>query len=105
MLEGARNFVAKAKEALAWAGDRVERYMCEGMQDWVGEAGRYDVIWIQWCIGSLTDEDMVVFMERCKQVRACNGCNGCNDCGSACNGCNGCGRHGALKQVRARWKR
>ena len=101
LLEGAKNFVAKAKEALAWAGDRVERYMCEGMQDWVGEPGRrarsqrvaprlacgaacrfvcailhaspscrYDVIWIQWCIGSLTDEDMVVFMERCKQARS-----------------------------------
>jgi len=73
LLEGARNFVTKAKEALAWAGDRVERYICEGMQDWVGEPGRYDLIWIQWCIGSLTDDDMVIFMDRCKQSLAPGG--------------------------------
>jgi hypothetical protein len=40
LLEGARNFVAKAKEKLAWAGDRVERYLCEGMQNFVPEEGR-----------------------------------------------------------------
>ena len=40
LLEGARNYVAKAKEQLSWAGDRVERYICEGMQIFTPEAGR-----------------------------------------------------------------
>jgi len=73
LLEGARNFVAKAKEQLAWAGDRVERYICEGMQNFTPEAGRYDLIWIQWCIGSLTDDDFVAFFARCRQGLAPGG--------------------------------
>ena len=35
------------------------------MQDFTPEAGRYDLIWIQWCIGCLTDDDLVAFLGRC----------------------------------------
>ena len=37
------------------------------------EAGRYDLIWIQWCIGCLTDDDLVLFMEQCKAGLAAGG--------------------------------
>ncbi|GMP42180.1 hypothetical protein CsSME_00012002 [Camellia sinensis var. sinensis] len=30
------------------------------------EAGRYDVIWVQWCIGHLADDDFVSFFKRAK---------------------------------------
>nr|POE83744.1 alpha n-terminal protein methyltransferase 1 [Quercus suber] len=30
------------------------------------DAGRYDVIWVQWCIGHLTDDDFVSFFSRAK---------------------------------------
>ena len=43
LLEGASNFVTKAKEQLAWAGERVERYICEGMQNFTPEVGRYEL--------------------------------------------------------------
>eukprot|EP00741_Cyanophora_paradoxa_P014758 tig00020824_g14236.t1 len=32
------------------------------------EPGTYDVIWIQWVIGHLTDEDMVAFLKRCQRA-------------------------------------
>ncbi|RZS12575.1 hypothetical protein BHM03_00044098, partial [Ensete ventricosum] len=30
------------------------------------EVGRYDVIWIQWCIGQLPDDDFLSFFKRAK---------------------------------------
>lgn len=38
-----------------------------GLQDWIPESGTYDVIWNQWCLGHLTDAQLVVYLERCKQ--------------------------------------
>lgn len=35
------------------------------MQDFTPEAGRYDLIWLQWCIGCVTDDDLVAFLGRC----------------------------------------
>lgn len=36
-----------------------------GLQEWIPETGRYDVIWIQWVIGHLWDADFVQFFRRC----------------------------------------
>ncbi|EUC42842.1 hypothetical protein COCMIDRAFT_102464 [Bipolaris oryzae ATCC 44560] len=38
-----------------------------GLQDWIPEPGVYNVIWNQWCLGHLTDAQLVVYLERCKQ--------------------------------------
>uniref|UniRef100_A0A2P2KK48 Alpha N-terminal protein methyltransferase 1 n=1 Tax=Rhizophora mucronata TaxID=61149 RepID=A0A2P2KK48_RHIMU len=35
------------------------------------DAGRYDVIWIQWCIGHLPDDDFVSFFKRAKVILYC----------------------------------
>lgn len=37
-----------------------------GLQDWIPEPGAYDVIWNQWCVGHLTDAQLVVYLQRCK---------------------------------------
>lgn len=37
-----------------------------GLQDWVPEKGAYDVIWNQWCLGHLTDDQLVAYLQRCK---------------------------------------
>lgn len=40
-----------------------------GLEEWEpGEGMRYDLIWIQWCVGHLTDEQLVQFLERCKST-------------------------------------
>jgi protein N-terminal methyltransferase len=37
-----------------------------GLQDWVPEKEAYDLIWNQWCLGHLTDEQLVAYLRRCK---------------------------------------
>ncbi|GAB0093899.1 Alpha N-terminal protein methyltransferase 1 [Sergentomyia squamirostris] len=37
----------------------------EGLQDFTPQEGRYDVIWTQWVLGHLTDDDLVEFWRRC----------------------------------------
>lgn len=41
------------------------RYFCTGLQDFQPEADSYDIIWMQWMIGYLTDDDLVQFLKRC----------------------------------------
>jgi protein N-terminal methyltransferase len=36
-----------------------------GLQDWIPEPGAYDVIWNQWCVGHLTDAQLIVYLRRC----------------------------------------
>ncbi|KAJ4364330.1 hypothetical protein N0V95_000739 [Ascochyta clinopodiicola] len=37
-----------------------------GLQDWIPEAGAYNLIWNQWCVGHLTDAQLITYLERCK---------------------------------------
>ena len=40
-----------------------------GLEDWQPSEGiQYDLIWIQWCVGHLTDEQLVQFLKRCKST-------------------------------------
>lgn len=42
------------------------KFTCLWLQEFTPDAGRYDVIWVQWCIGHLTDDDFVSFFKRAK---------------------------------------
>lgn len=47
-----------------------------GMQDWVcdgSKAGKYWLVWCQWCVGQLPDEELVQFWIRCKDALMPNG--------------------------------
>eukprot|EP00967_Tisochrysis_lutea_P150539 scaffold291425_cov41-Tisochrysis_lutea.AAC.1 len=66
LLEECVPFVEQARVQLAHAGDRVN-FLCMKMQDFAPEAGLYDLIWIQWCLGSLSDADVVAFLQRCRK--------------------------------------
>ncbi|KAL7936461.1 alpha-N-methyltransferase NTM1 [Trichoderma chlorosporum] len=40
-----------------------------GLQDWQPtEDVRYDLIWVQWCLGHLTDMQLVEFLNRCQEA-------------------------------------
>lgn len=73
-------------------GDRVQRYICQGLQDFTPDEGRYEAVWAQWCLGHLTDgwdslpssipwepadiplvADLVAFFIRCKKGLKPNG--------------------------------
>eukprot|EP01084_Bolivina_argentea_P274681 468233_1 len=45
--------------------DRVT-YLCMGLQDFIPEKQSFDVMWIQWVVGYLTDVDLVKFLRRCQ---------------------------------------
>ncbi|KAI9026805.1 hypothetical protein DFJ74DRAFT_519036 [Hyaloraphidium curvatum] len=47
--------------------DRVDKFICMGLQDFTPEEGRYEAIWSQWCLGHLTDDDLAAFFRRCKR--------------------------------------
>ncbi|ORY61623.1 alpha-N-methyltransferase NTM1 [Pseudomassariella vexata] len=40
-----------------------------GLEDWMPEQGiLYDLIWTQWCVGYLNDEQLLQYLERCREV-------------------------------------
>ena len=40
-----------------------------GLEGWHPVDGvQYDLIWMQWCVGHLTDQQLVEYLERCKSA-------------------------------------
>lgn len=38
-----------------------------GLEEWTPPPGmQYDLVWTQWCLGHLTDQQVVAYLERCK---------------------------------------
>ena len=67
MVELNQKFLDQAPEFLGTElASRVERRICCGLQDFQPEPQRYDVIWCQWVLGHLTDDDLVTFFKRCQ---------------------------------------
>jgi protein N-terminal methyltransferase len=52
---------------------RIGRFICEGLQTFTPEEGKYDLIWCQWVLSHLTDNDLIMFLERCKRGLKANG--------------------------------
>ena len=73
MVEVVASFLEKAREMCGENADRIEKYICCGLQDFLPETKRYDVIWCQWVLGQLSDDDLVSFFKRCKLGLANNG--------------------------------
>eukprot|EP00898_Chlorokybus_atmophyticus_P009281 jgi/Chlat1/983/Chrsp108S01412 len=74
VLEPAAHFLQTARTNLAsgggkrgpWPGGHAPgRFFEQGLQEFKPEAGRYDVIWVQWVTGHLTDEDFITFFQQC----------------------------------------
>ncbi|KAM1213084.1 hypothetical protein PS2_004544 [Malus domestica] len=72
LLEPVSHFLETARESLAPENHMISdthkatNFFCEPLQEFTPEAGRYDIIWVQWCIGHLTDDDFVSFFKRAK---------------------------------------
>ena len=43
------------------------RFFSFELQDWEPPKGKYTVIWIQWVVGHLTDDDFAAFFKRCQK--------------------------------------
>ncbi|XP_075038839.1 N-terminal Xaa-Pro-Lys N-methyltransferase 2 [Mixophyes fleayi] len=66
-------FLEEAQSYLEEEADRVETLFCYCLQDFTPTARKYDVIWMQWVSGHLTDKDLLVFLLRCKNALKDNG--------------------------------
>ncbi|KAJ3185350.1 hypothetical protein HDU85_001400 [Gaertneriomyces sp. JEL0708] len=74
MVEQNPKFLEEARKTyLAHDASRVQQYIPKGLQEFVPEERRYDMIWIQWVLGHLTDDDFVAFFQRCKRGLKPNG--------------------------------
>ncbi|KAL8367155.1 hypothetical protein RB599_010245 [Gaeumannomyces hyphopodioides] len=61
-IEPVAKFVAPLQEVTG-----VRNVFNVGLEDWCPVEGTlYDLIWVQWCVGYLTDEQFVAFMKRCR---------------------------------------
>uniref|UniRef100_A0A8D1FUT6 N-terminal Xaa-Pro-Lys N-methyltransferase 1 n=1 Tax=Sus scrofa TaxID=9823 RepID=A0A8D1FUT6_PIG len=67
------SFLLEAQNYLQVKGDKVESYHCQSLQEFTPPLGRYDVIWIQWVSGYLTDKDLLAFLCRCRDGLKENG--------------------------------
>ncbi|KAM1244965.1 hypothetical protein ACFX2I_036218 [Malus domestica] len=72
LLEPVSHFLETARESLAPENHKVSdmhkatNFFCMPLQEFTPDAGRYNIIWVQWCIGHLTDDDFVSFFKRAK---------------------------------------
>ena len=49
----------------------VGKVLTAGLEEWQpGPDDLYDLIWNQWCVGHLTDDDLVGYLVRCKGALA-----------------------------------
>lgn len=72
LVEQDEKFCVKAREALAGSGHLGEVFNV-GLQDFEGSDKKYDVVWSQWVLGHLTDEDLVSFFKRISNILDKNG--------------------------------
>ncbi|XP_030471306.1 alpha N-terminal protein methyltransferase 1 isoform X3 [Syzygium oleosum] len=71
LLEPVSHFLEAARESLVpESGSAIENkatnFFCVPLQEFTPDVGRYDVMWIQWCIGHLADDDFISFFMRAK---------------------------------------
>ncbi|XP_044752166.1 N-terminal Xaa-Pro-Lys N-methyltransferase 1 [Coccinella septempunctata] len=67
LVEQNSNFIAKAKAYIGTEGTgRLCNLYSTGLQSFKPDPGKYDVIWMQWVLGHLTDSDLVECFNNCK---------------------------------------
>lgn len=58
-------FLEQAKQCLSPLVGKIGQYYSSGLQNFHPDTGKYDVVWIQWVVGHLTDSDLVEFLKSC----------------------------------------
>ncbi|XP_011506450.1 PREDICTED: N-terminal Xaa-Pro-Lys N-methyltransferase 1-B [Ceratosolen solmsi marchali] len=68
LVEQNPKFLEQAKLYLKNSLHRVGQFYSIGLQDFCPEPGKYDVIWCQWVLGHLNNNDLIKFFQNCKQA-------------------------------------
>ncbi|XP_069497410.1 N-terminal Xaa-Pro-Lys N-methyltransferase 2 [Ambystoma mexicanum] len=66
-------FLEEAQNYMEEELDKVEALYCYSLQEFTPDTKKYDLIWIQWVSGYLTDKDFLDFLRRCKNALRENG--------------------------------
>ncbi|PWW80681.1 hypothetical protein C7212DRAFT_349710 [Tuber magnatum] len=68
VVEPVKKFTDQARVNLSEEIDdgRVGEIYNVGLENWIPKAGAYWIIWNQWCLGHLQDQQLVDYLERCK---------------------------------------
>ncbi|KAI9713753.1 MAG: hypothetical protein M1812_006591 [Candelaria pacifica] len=73
VVEPIEKFAVEVREGESFEGLRSEGKVGEvfvrSLEDW-DPKGRYELMWNQWCLGHLTDEALVKYLQRCRGVLA-----------------------------------
>ena len=64
LLEQSQRFVDFSKEFVE--SDKIRNRFCIGAQDFEFQDRDYDVIWVQWVLSQLTDDDLLEFLSKLK---------------------------------------
>jgi len=72
VVEPVEKFANEAKGAKMAGKGVVGNVYVTGLESW-GPEERYDVIWNQWCLGHLTDKQLVDYLQRCKKAVTADG--------------------------------
>ena len=72
VVEPVEKFAQEAKGQKMVGNGSVGNVYVIGLEDWLPEA-RYDIIWNQWCLGHLTDKQLVAYLGRCKRALTMGG--------------------------------
>ncbi|KAF7997263.1 hypothetical protein HCN44_005540 [Aphidius gifuensis] len=65
LVEQNSKFLDTAKDFLSSCSSKIGQYYPQGLQDFCPEPKKYDVIWCQWVLGHLNDDDLVEFFKKC----------------------------------------
>ncbi|XP_043941206.1 alpha N-terminal protein methyltransferase 1B [Protopterus annectens] len=67
------HFLVEGQSYLEDEGEKIEAFYCYSLQDFTPEFRKYDIIWIQWVTGHLTDKHLLEFLIHCKCALRENG--------------------------------
>eukprot|EP00472_Partenskyella_glossopodia_P012736 CAMPEP_0197540274 /NCGR_PEP_ID=MMETSP1318-20131121/65307_1 /TAXON_ID=552666 /ORGANISM="Partenskyella glossopodia, Strain RCC365" /LENGTH=313 /DNA_ID=CAMNT_0043099211 /DNA_START=3 /DNA_END=940 /DNA_ORIENTATION=+ len=66
LVEQDQKYVDTAKTNLG-KNSKMHDFLCVGLQDYTPKQEYYDVMWFQWVLGHLTDEDLIALLRRCRK--------------------------------------
>lgn len=74
LLEQNENFLQQSKNYMGAKYSKVKNLFSQGIQDFQPLPDvKYNCIWLQWCVGYVTDADFVCFLEKCLQILTISG--------------------------------
>ncbi|CAB9509881.1 Lys N-methyltransferase 1 [Seminavis robusta] len=74
LVESSSRLLCESPEYIGEEGAANCKFYCSGLQDWTPPSGRYyTIIWIQWVLIYLTDDDVICFLNRCADSLLPNG--------------------------------